>query len=65
MEIIGPVASREASRIGNHLCPVCWTRHEIDTGELKRLEAEVLKREESEAQFTDEETTNPNGKDDS
>lgn len=65
IEIIGTVASREASRIGNHLCPICWTGYEIDTGELKRLEAEVLKREEAEAQFADEEPTNPNSKDDS
>lgn len=60
MEIVGTVASRELSRIENHLCPVCWTRHEINTGELKKLEAELLEREEAELDFSDEEPTHPN-----
>lgn len=40
--IVGAFASREWSREENHLCSVCWTRHEVDTGEMKLFERREL-----------------------
>jgi hypothetical protein len=61
--ITGAVATRDFSRHGNHLCPICWTASEIDTGELEKLEAEHHAREEAESHFEDEEPTDPDGGD--
>jgi hypothetical protein len=43
--IMGPFASREWSREENHLCDRCWTRHEVDTGEMKRFDRIDLESE--------------------
>ncbi len=60
MAITGAVAHRD-HRDGNHLCPVCWTPHELDTGEMKKLERD-LEREHPDQYFDEnEEPTNPDG----
>lgn len=59
--IIGPVAMREYTRKGNHLCPICWTRHEMDTRELEKLEADAAAEDRGLYFDEKEDPTDPNG----
>lgn len=53
--IAGAIATRDHSREGNHLCPICWTTHELDTGEMQKLEAES-ERDHPEMYFDESDT---------
>lgn len=39
--VIGPHISREQRPEDNHLCKICFTRHEIDTGKMEKLKKEL------------------------
>lgn len=54
--IPGAYSSRESSRAENHLCPVCWTKHELDTGEMAKLERDVMREHEAHEHGHDRDT---------
>jgi hypothetical protein len=56
IEIAGAYASRDLE-LDVDLCPICFTRRELDTGQMKKLKAEALERAEAEGYFDDEEAT--------
>lgn len=59
--IPGAFASRDPSLLGQ-LCRVCFTRHEIDTGEMAKIELEQLEADRSSLfDDADDEPTDPDG----
>lgn len=53
-EPIGVIHFTRDHELDTNLCPKCFTPHERDTGEMKKLEKEVLERSDADA-FTDPE----------
>lgn len=52
-----PIENAFATRDHNldlDLCPVCFTKRERDTGDMKKIEREALERARSEAWFDDD-----------
>ncbi len=57
----GGFMSRDAV-LDDELCHECFSRHEIATGEMKKLEREILDDHEEDRGFdADEEPTDPSG----
>ncbi len=54
--ILGVVFSRERD-LELDLCPLCFSKHELDTGQMKRLRRSMIQDADAEAWFDDEEST--------
>jgi hypothetical protein len=54
--ITGPVAIRETD-LELDLCPLCFSKHERDTGKMKRLRRRSIRESDAESWFDDEEST--------
>lgn len=61
-ELIGSAFMSRDAKLDDNLCETCFTRHEIDTGKMKKLESD-LQRDSDPALFhdPDDEPTDPDG----
>jgi hypothetical protein len=57
-ELIGSAFMSRDAKLDDNLCEICFTRHEIDTGQMKKLERDI-----DPALFydPDDEPTDPDG----
>lgn len=61
LPIAGPTSSRDRKPEDNNLCPRCFTRLEIDTGKMKKIEREVAEYNDPDLFWDDEADTDPDG----
>jgi hypothetical protein len=62
-ELIGSAFMNRDAKLDDNLCGICFTRHEIDTAQTKKLESERQQRDNDPALFhdPDDEPTDPDG----
>lgn len=57
--VTGPVLSRDSNKGDNHLCPICFSRDEIDTQKMRKLERALEIEESFLYHDEDEDPTDP------